>query len=186
MRRLMDEGIVRQIDATPYRIPFDDNSFDMVFSVTVFEHVRDYDSALAEIRRVLRPSGLSVHLFPAPWKPIETHAFVPFASRVQSYWWLYLWALAGIRNEFQRGYSASRTASENQRFLRDETNYLTKRQIRDHVLRHFESCDFAEEAAFPGPRYEFFRRHPRLLPAYRAWSSETYGRVLVCKHKRAA
>jgi SAM-dependent methyltransferase len=186
MRGLMDQGIVRPIEARPYRIPFDDASFDMVFSVTVFEHVMDYDSALAEIRRVLRPDGISVHLFPAPWKPIETHAFVPFAARVQWYWWLYLWALVGIRNPFQRGYPVGLTARENQRFLENETNYPTKRQIRHHVLRHFDVCEFVEEAAFPGPRYEFFRRHPRLLPAYRAWFSETTGRVLVCRNTRVA
>jgi SAM-dependent methyltransferase len=184
MRGFIDQGIVRPINATPYRIPFDDESFDMVFSITVFEHVMDYDSALAEIRRVLKPNGISVHLFPAPWKPIETHAFVPFASRIRWYWWLYLWALVGIRNEFQRGYSASRTARENLRFLENEANYLTKTQIRDHVRRHFDACEFVEEAAFPGRRYEFFRRYPPLLPAYRVWFSETHGRVLVCRGKK--
>jgi hypothetical protein len=79
------------------------------------------------------------------------------------------------------GYSARLTARENHRFLRTETNYLTKREIREHVLRHFDQCDFVEEAAFPGRRYAFFRRFPHLLPAYRAWFSETRGRVLVCR-----
>ena len=105
---LIDRGIVLPIASEPYRLPYDDQSFDIVYSITVFEHVMDYDSALAEIRRVLKPGGTSVHVFPSRWKPIETHAYVPFASRIQSYWWLYLWALLGIRNEFQRGESAER------------------------------------------------------------------------------
>jgi SAM-dependent methyltransferase len=181
LRTLVERGLVRAIETAPYRLPFDDCSFDLVFSITVFEHAMDYDSALGEIRRVLKPGGVTVHLFPSPWKPFETHAFVPFASRIQSYWWLYLWALLGVRNRFQQGYSARLTARENHRFLRTETNYLTKREIREHVLRHFDQCDFVEEAAFPGRRYAFFRRFPHLLPAYRAWFSETRGRVLVCR-----
>jgi ubiquinone/menaquinone biosynthesis C-methylase UbiE len=172
---------IRPIAANPYRLPYDDSSFDIVYSITVFEHVMDYDTALAEIRRVLTPGGLSVHVFPSRWKPIETHTYVPFASAIRSHWWLYLWALAGISNEFQQDSSAKETADANTRFLREETNYLTKRQIRQHVLRHFGQCVFAEEVAFRPERYESLRRCPRLLSAYRAWSSTTNVRVLVCR-----
>jgi SAM-dependent methyltransferase len=174
------EGPLRAIATAPYRLPHEDKAFDIVYSITVFEHVMDYDTALAEIRRVLKPGGVSVHVFPSRWKPIETHAYVPFASAIQSYWWLYLWASGGVRNEFQRGLSARETADANHRFLKEQTNYLTKRRIREHVLRHFERCEFVEDVAFRPERYEFFRRHCWLLPAYRAWSSATNVRVLVC------
>ena len=180
----IDAKIIRPIEAKPYRIPFDDQSFDFVFSVTVFEHVQNYDEALAEIRRVLKPGGVAVHVFPPPWKFLETHVFVPYASVVQSYWWLYLWALLGIRNRFQRGYSARRTADVNYAFLKNETNYLPKRRIREHVLRHFDECLFAEEAAFSAKRFALFQRVPRLLPLYRSWFSETHGRVLVCRRPK--
>jgi SAM-dependent methyltransferase len=180
----MTAAVIRPIELKPYRIPFDDGSFDLVFSITVFEHVLDYDSALAEIRRVLKPGGLAVHVFPPPWKFLETHVFVPYASVFRPYWWLYLWALLGVRNRFQRGYSARRTADVNSAFLKNETNYLPKRRIREHVLRHFEECQFLEEAAFSRRRYAFFQRAPRLLPLYRNWFSETRGRVLVCRRKR--
>jgi len=182
--RLLDyiqERVIRPIGTDPYRIPFEDDSFDLVFSVTVFEHVQDYDSALAEIRRVLKPGGVAVHVFPPPWKFLETHVFVPYASVWQAYWWLYLWALLGVRNRFQRGYSARRTADVNYAFLKNETNYLPKRRIREHVLRHFEECLFVEEAAFSRRRFAFFRRLPLLMPLYRNWFSETRGRVLVCR-----
>jgi hypothetical protein len=149
----------------------------------VFEHVMDYDQALAEIARVLKPGGLSVHVFPSRWKPIETHAFVPFASVCRSSWWLYLWALAGIRNEFQGGLSARETARENARFLREETNYLTQRQIRAVAGRHFDGCRFAEEAQFRPDRYARFQRRALLQPLWRRWSSETAVRVLVLEHR---
>lgn len=172
---------LKRIATDPYRLPYEDHAFDVVYSITVFEHVMDYDAALAEIRRVLKPGGISVHVFPSRWKPIETHAYVPFASSIQSRRWLYLWALAGIRNEFQHDLSASETADANYRFLTRETNYLTKRQLREEVLRHFERCEFVEEAAFRPERYEYFRDHPWLLAAFRWWSSATNVRVLVCR-----
>jgi len=176
-----DRDCLRAITTGPYRLPYADATFDIVYSVTVFEHVMDYDTALAEIRRVLEPGGISVHVFPSRWKPVETHVYVPFASVLQSYWWLYLWAAAGIRNEFQEDLSAAETAAANARFLARETNYLTKRAIRAHVLRHFDRCDFVEEAAFRPDSYAVFRRHGWLLPICRAWSSATDVRVLVCK-----
>jgi SAM-dependent methyltransferase len=175
------DDIFQPIATDPYRLPYKDASFDIIYSVTVFEHVMDYDSALAEIRRVLKPGGTTVHVFPSRWKPIETHAYVPFASSIQSYWWLYLWARLGLRNEFQQGEPAAATAAANLQFLKTQTNYLTKRQIRAHVWRHFEQCAFVEEAAFRPERYDFFQRHPRLLAAFRPWSSATNARLLVCR-----
>ena len=41
-------------------IPFPDQSFDVVFSNQVFEHVRHPERLLAEVRRVLSPGGLFV------------------------------------------------------------------------------------------------------------------------------
>ena len=177
-------GVVRPIALAPYRLPFDDASCDVVFSITVLEHVMNYDQALAEIARVLKPGGLSVHVFPSRWKPIETHAFVPFASVWQSYWWLYLWACAGIRNEFQGGLSAPQTAEANARFLRDETNYLTQRQIRRVAGRYFDDCRFVEEALFKPDRYARFQRRVLLQPLWRRWTSETSVRVLVLRSPR--
>ena len=177
-------GVVRPIALAPYRLPFDDASCDVVFSITVLEHVMDYDQACAEIARVLKPGGLSVHVFPSRWKPIETHAFVPFASVCQSYWWLYLWALAGIRNEFQGGWSVRQTAAANARFLREETNYLTERQIRAVAGRYFGDCGFVEEALFKPDRYARFQRCRLLQPLWRRWVSETAVRVLVLRQPR--
>ena len=184
LARRFDAGVVLPIALAPYRVPFADASCDVVFSVTVLEHVMDYDTALAEIARVLKPGGLSVHIFPSRWKPIETHAFVPFASVCQSYWWLHLWAVAGIRNQFQTGCSARETAEANARFLREETNYLTQRQIRAAASRHFGTCAFAEESLFKPDRYARFQRLGSLRPLWRRWVSETSVRVLVLRQPR--
>ncbi len=41
-------------------LPFPDKSFDLVFALEVIEHVYDTDFLLDEIRRVLRPGGISI------------------------------------------------------------------------------------------------------------------------------
>lgn len=44
--------------ASIYQLPFPDNSFDVVFSHALFEHLGEPEAALQEISRVLRPDGL--------------------------------------------------------------------------------------------------------------------------------
>ena len=53
-RVLLEEG-----DVTALGYP--DESFDVVVSTTVLEHVRDLPAALRETRRVLRPGGIAFH-----------------------------------------------------------------------------------------------------------------------------
>jgi ubiquinone/menaquinone biosynthesis C-methylase UbiE len=58
MRRKLAEAVpgVRALDGTAERIPLDDGTFDAVFCGQAF-HWFDGERALAEIHRVLRPSG---------------------------------------------------------------------------------------------------------------------------------
>lgn len=60
------------------RLDFPDGHFDFVFSNQVLEHVEDLDGVLSEIRRVLKPDGKSLHLFPSRdvWR--EGHCGIPF------------------------------------------------------------------------------------------------------------
>ena len=51
-----------------YRIPFADDSFDLVFSSNALEHIAHIAEFQSEIRRVLAPGGYAVHLMPsASW-----------------------------------------------------------------------------------------------------------------------
>lgn len=50
--------------ASAEQLPFDDNSFDMIFSSHVLEHVPDRERAIREINRVLKPGGIHFCLVP--------------------------------------------------------------------------------------------------------------------------
>ncbi|MBP9151282.1 MAG: class I SAM-dependent methyltransferase [Flavobacteriales bacterium] len=41
-------------------LPFEDNSFDVVYSSHMLEHTSDYDKALSEMNRVVRPDGIVI------------------------------------------------------------------------------------------------------------------------------
>ena len=46
-------------------IPFPDSHFDVVFSSNVLEHIKQVDQFLDEIKRVLKPDGIAVHIVPS-------------------------------------------------------------------------------------------------------------------------
>lgn len=59
----VEQTAARGIDARHADIcylPFDGESFDVVYAGWMLHHVRDIDRALAEVRRVLRPGGTFV------------------------------------------------------------------------------------------------------------------------------
>jgi len=45
-------------------LPFDDNSFDVVFCNHVLEHIKDDEKAMRELYRVLKPNGMGVFQIP--------------------------------------------------------------------------------------------------------------------------
>ncbi len=54
-------------------LPYPDNSFDLILSNEVIEHVQDDGAAAAEMVRTLRPGGRIVLFAPNRWYPVETH-----------------------------------------------------------------------------------------------------------------
>lgn len=53
--------------ANALALPFGDNSFDKVICSEVLEHIPDYQGALKEIQRVLKPGGLFCASVPRNW-----------------------------------------------------------------------------------------------------------------------
>lgn len=60
---LLDVGV--RADAN--HLPFENESFDVAFSVYVMEHVEDPGSFVSEVWRVLRPGGVFLALTPNRW-----------------------------------------------------------------------------------------------------------------------
>lgn len=144
---------------TPYRLPFPDQSFDVLLSATVMEHVMDYDMAIAETRRILKPGGAFLHIFPSRGTPIEQHVFVPLATVIRARPWLLFWAFLGVRNQFQAGMSPWERATRNHRYLRAHTNYMGRRKILRNFGKYFREIREAEASFLK------VRGH-RLIPAW--------------------
>lgn len=65
IEKMCDEGLNPVLkQASIYNIPYEDNFFDCIVSVSTFEHLTDLDGALAEIKRVAKPGAHIVLSFP--------------------------------------------------------------------------------------------------------------------------
>jgi SAM-dependent methyltransferase len=53
------------VDYDGHRIPFGDNTFDVVFSSNVLEHIPHVEAFQKEIHRVLKPGGVAAHILPS-------------------------------------------------------------------------------------------------------------------------
>lgn len=171
---------LRPINASDGSIPFADASFDFVYSDQVMEHVQDHDRAFSEIRRVMKPGAISLHIFPAKLKPIENHVFVPFGGMIQSRWWLRLWASLGIRNSFQQGKSPHDVVELNSEYLTKRTNYLSRAEILNSVSPHFGAPVFAERHMLKHTYGGARRIYPvvKALPFIARLYSDFYSRVI--------
>jgi len=157
---------------TPYRLPFEDATFDLVVSDQVLEHVQHHDLAFGEIHRVLKPGAISLHRFPPRWRPIEVHVRMPLAGVMQRRMWLALWARLGARNEFQADLSWREVTQLDFDYLRTKTRYLTRHQILEAGRRWFAEVALLDELALKHGR-RARRAYPvaRILPALaRAYS----------------
>jgi SAM-dependent methyltransferase len=171
---------LRPSNSSDGSIPFSDSSFDFVFSDQVMEHVQDHNRAFAEIKRVMRPGAISLHIFPAKLKLIENHVFVPFGGVIQSRWWLRSWAWLGIRNSFQQGKSAREVVELNSEYLTKRTNYLSRAEILKVISPHFGAPVFAEKYMLKHSYGSARRIYPlaRALPFIAKLYSSFYSRVI--------
>jgi ubiquinone/menaquinone biosynthesis C-methylase UbiE len=65
----------RILDGNAENIQFDSNSFDLIVSLNVFEHIGDLYKAFSEVKRVLRPFGKSIIGFGPVWTSVLGHHY---------------------------------------------------------------------------------------------------------------
>jgi len=141
-----DSEFFRLIETSPFKIPFEDNTFDLIFSTSVFEHTMNHEECLNEICRVLKPGGATLHLLPSRWYlPVEPHIYVPLANIFQSKIWLTFWALLGIRNEYQKGKTWKEVVSLNIEYCKTGIKYLSWKSYKEMAVSIFGNIKFAKK-----------------------------------------
>ncbi len=163
---IQDHSIM-SIDWGRYRLPYDDGTFDFVFSSQTMEHVLNLEAVIRELARVTKPDGIGIHIFPPRYKTLESHTFVPFGGISKSFLYNLLWTSVGVRNDFSRHCSAVEAAKRNARYARTGTNYPPIRDIQKLGQKYFEIARFRPDLwhmAWGSPgRYGWRMTRPALL-----------------------
>lgn len=144
---LMSAGAIKRMDGGA--IPFEDCSFDYVVNNQVMEHVEDLNHVLAEIRRVLKPQGIILSLFPDKGVWREGHCGVPFLhwfprqSRVRVFYAVVLRVLGFGYHKGTK--SAVRWSREFGDWLDRWTHYRTRQDIDATYGRYFYGLQHIED-----------------------------------------
>lgn len=82
--RRLDINNVELVSCSGERLPFADNSFDLVFSSSVLEHIDDKERALKEMFRVVRPGGRVICIIPTYVQSLcaFAHLYLYIARRI--------------------------------------------------------------------------------------------------------
>jgi SAM-dependent methyltransferase len=135
-----------QIKLDPYTIPFDNETFDIITSTSVLEHAQNKEEIFYEVKRVLKPGGFAIHLFPGKYYlPYETHLKVPFANYFWPYcpgWYFSLWAIIGIRNEYQKEKNWKKVVELNLNYYRHKLSYYNRSYYKNLSLKVFGNYEF--------------------------------------------
>src|SRR5579872_1378196 len=117
-----------------FKMPFQDKSFDFVFSNQVMEHVEHLDGLLKELSRVLNDEGVILSYFPLQNCVMEYHCEVPFAhwfsheSKLGYYWLLAAHKLGYGANHKDK--TAEQWARDFQEWIYQWCHYRTRSQVR--------------------------------------------------------
>lgn len=129
------------IPESPYRLPYEDERFDVVFTTAVLEHARNTEEVHREIYRVLKPGGVSVHYFPAKWYlPYEPHIRIPLLNW---FWphcpkgWISFWLWLRVLYIPRLGPDRKNILDRYCEFCSQDVIYLSNRAHRQIALRVF-------------------------------------------------
>lgn len=128
--------------------------FDAVISYQVLEHVEDLDSAAREMYRIMKPGGVSIHLYPAHHRLVEGHLRMPLVH------WLpksgtrrrmiRLYTLLGVEPHWKE-LSSMRASEKAERYFLYSVNKTFYRPPRK-VRQIFDDVGF--ESSFESHKHE--------------------------------
>ncbi len=141
--------------------PHSDGAMDLLVSNQVLEHVADIDHFMSETRRVLRPGGVAVHLFPSRHIWVEPHLHTPFAHRIDNIdlrrAWLRSWAATGLSAYRQWADGQAPDAPRDRRtYARRHADFLQR-------LVHYRSLSDLHKAAKRAGLNATFAWSPRYI-----------------------
>jgi hypothetical protein len=111
------------------RLPFPDQSFDLVFSNSVIEHVGSSHAQRAFAREVLRVGRRYWVQTPNRWFPVEAHLWTPFV-----HWLPRSWQASIVPRATVWGALTRVTPDQREFFLRhylDDIRLLTRRELTE-------------------------------------------------------
>lgn len=188
-RRGLLGSVVREIRNG--RLPFDESSFDLVVSNTVFEHVEDLEGAAAEIARVLRPGGRLVAFFPTAECLREGHLGIPLlhrfgkASRLRRPWTL-LWTRLGLARHKDRT-TAVAWVDRSLEWIDRYTVYRTRADVLRILGRRFRVVSLEEDLmGFRWTLLKPFLRIPWAAAASRELCRRWGGMMVVATRKESS
>ena len=73
------------IQGTALKLPFKNNSFNIVFMVEVIEHIENQDELFSELNRILKQSGVLL----ITTSPIKSFVLFPIIQRIRGNKWLH-------------------------------------------------------------------------------------------------
>lgn len=177
-----ESTFVRSI--TDGKLAFPDGFFDLIVANQVFEHIHDLDAVARELRRVLKPGGSILSIFPIRSVVREPHLWVPFIHRMP-------------KGRFRRAYyRLTRTFSKRARsidwgtgpaaidkafwFMDTHTCYRDIRQIRE-IFAPLFAIQFIEPnwLAFRLPRLAKLKHLPGARRAATIFTHFAAGTVLL-------
>ena len=160
---VLSEGeYLRKID-DQYRLPFDNEFADIVFTNQVVEHVQDLESFFSEIKRVTKKGGIGIHCYPNINLFFEPHVKIPLATRIQSHKWVDLWKRQPIFNIPNKHWS-DKSSDEITDYLQNKTCFRTNKQIKNIALQYFESVWFDGDLLLKAIAYKKKGKLFSLLP----------------------
>jgi ubiquinone/menaquinone biosynthesis C-methylase UbiE len=165
-RTMTTEQVFSIVPLDKYTLPYPDGCFDFIFSDHVMEHVLDYSAVLREMRRVLRPGGFALHIFPSRYRVLESHLKVPFGGCLTSRRWFALWARFGIGRASHGAVPANEAARRNSEWVRTRLKYLPKHEIYKECSHDFDTVRFEEGAALASLRHLRLPLLPNLISSF--------------------
>jgi SAM-dependent methyltransferase len=157
---------IRQLDPWPYV----DQTFDVVVSNQVLEHVFDHDHFFRQLSRVLRQGGFSAHLFPLKNYVYEGHLLIPFVHRVREHdllrWYIKRLSQLGFgmyrQHRNDSGTDLETFSERHADYMHYFTNYLSYHDLMLLAKMHRLRVSFRYTADFYGRKVrDLLGRSPR-------------------------